>query len=445
MRSTGVILCAVPAHCWTPDASKTLTQEEEYLQRFLPELSYIERRLGKGLAEEEESLRFSRLCTQIELCALKRAKFADNRLAFHTILRRGHFPALRVDSAYLDLIRLVLQHAPQQGDLAGARIGHSVLAPGQVPRHVSLFESMAKSLGYLGTFAIHERLIFLKRWAMPKGLGIIEIADPLSLSKMEELREDFVQEEPKTWWQRWLRSADRPPELRQHPEKRSIAPPRTVFNTQDALDWQYYGLENRGNFMEERLRGQIRDALHRGAPIRLNNQRHNMTTKILHEFLHRDPANPPGEAPLTYDEATTPAPFPLRCLDRLPANWQPTAQLHAGLISMRHLEIDQYVDINWYRNVEIPSRKGLAHADQFCFEYSLKHLEELLEIYRGAQLELSVYHAGFLPGVVGFYRALVLTLRGGRYPKGCIQVIPKIQPDKTGGFLEGRRWPERER
>jgi hypothetical protein len=107
---------------------------------------------------------------------------------------------------------------------------------------------------------------------------------------------------------------------------------------------------------------------------------------------------------------------------------------------MRHLLLDQYIDMNWYRNVEVPAKDGLAAADEFCFQLSMQQLDELLDTHRGDRLRIYLYHTGYMPAVVGFYRAVVETHISGRYRTGCLQIVPMLQPTKTG-FEKGLAWP----
>ena len=40
--------------------------------------------------------------------------------------------------------------------------------------------------------------------------------------------------------------------------------------------------------------------------------------------------------------------------------------LRAALLSMRHLEMDDKVDISWFRNREVSKARAFSETDQFC-------------------------------------------------------------------------------
>ena len=83
-------------------------------------------------------------------------------------------------------------------------------------------------------------------------------------------------------------------------------------------------------------------------------------------------------------------------------------------MSMRHLQIDRVVDMAWFRNREVARWPGLGEADEFCFSYSLDQLRSLAALSQRLHqpIELHVYHTGFEPASMGFYRALVAVFLG---------------------------------
>lgn len=442
MMSCGTILCGVPAACWQTRESKN--GPAEFLRRFFGEMETLERRLQKEVAFDEESRRYSRLCRQIERVALGNAAFAPTASTFRRSLRQGAFPAMRVGSAYVDLIRLLQLSGEQLGIGSRGRLGATIFSPQQLRQHVAEFCKAAKARDYLNHPAIAHRVWFLRKRVLPAGCGLVECPDALSPMWTDDVAPTDAVDGRSLWQRFWAWMFPTPAIETTAEQRRSqfcgvVEPPQ-------ATDWQRYGeVEDRGDFMNDRLRRQIEQAMRpneRAEPVNLMSQRQNMATQILQEFIHKRKGHPPVDAALTYSDGAQVRPFPLRCLPRLPDGWFPTREFHFGLVSMRHLPIDQYVDMNWYRNVEVPSVAGLSGADEFCFQFSCKQLSELLAANRSHRLRLHIYHTGYMPAVIGFYRALVVTLASAQQPLGCLQVLPKLQPDKNGGFLAGRPWPE---
>jgi hypothetical protein len=440
MRSGATLLCAVPRACFSEERSQALPVEQ--LRRFLTDLTALERRLAKDAALEDELFRYGRLCQQIEEVVLSNATFAPGGFGFSRALSRGQFPTLRVGSEYIDLVRELELQGATTGVGREDRLGASIFRPEHMERHVRSFAQAAKSVDFHQYPAIRHRLWFLSKRILSSGAGLVEVPDPLGAMAEDASAAVARGGDGRSVWERllaWLRKAAAPGMSSGERLLRAAPPAQTPAQ---ASDWLHYGERDRGRFMEQRLRSEIELALERGTPVNLANQRHNMATQLFAEFIHVQAGAAAKAVAVVYNENQPARPFPLRCLEPLPDGWAPTREFHVGLISMRHLMIDRYIDINWYRNVEAPSDGGLVAADEKAFQASMQNLAALLEANRGQRLRLHVYHTGFVPAVIGFYRALVTTLSSGKYPPGCVQVLPKLQPKADdSGHIEGAAWP----
>ncbi len=441
MMSFGTILCAIPSACW--DKSESANLAIELLRRFFVDLETFERRLVKRVAFEDESARYARLCRQIEQVALSNAVFAPSGWDFRKSLRHGVFPVIRIGSEYLDLIRLLHLKGQTIKNDNEMRFGSSVFSPAQLKTHLRAFMETAKAYQYIDYTAIRHRIWFLQKRIISNKCGLVEVPDVL-ISPMVKDHENIKSGmDGRSLWERLMaRFRTKVPEPLVSPQERRNQVIGNVVPESATNDWMQYGLKNRGEFMEIRLRTQIEDALGKGSAVNLMNQRQNMVTQIFQRFIHKKEGVQPGEAPLTYNDGRTARPFPLLCLPNMPEGWTADKEFHIGLVSMRHLPIDQYIDLNWYRNVEVPNREGLTSADEACFQYSMKQFTELLSINRKQLLRLHLYHTGYMPAVIGFYRALVTILASGQYEDYCLQVIPNLQPDEKSGFKKGNPWPE---
>jgi hypothetical protein len=442
MRAVATLLCAVPRACFSEERLNALPMEQ--LRRFLADLTVIERRLAKDAVLEDEIFRYGRLCQQVEEVALSNATFAPGGFAFRRALAKGRFPVLEVGSEYTDLVRELELRGVTTGVDAEARLGATILRPEHIEPHTRAFARTAVSLDFHQYPAIRQRLWFLSKRVLRSGAGLVEIPDPLGATVEDASAARARGVDGRSLWERllaWLRKAAAPSVP---PGDRLLhaAPLTPAAQSTQASDWLHYGERDRGRFMEQRLRAEIELALERGTPVNLSNQRHNMATELLAEFIHKQAGSEPSAVAVVYNESQQARPFPLRCLDPIPDGWAPTREFHVGLVSMRHLMLDRYIDINWYRNVETPSTGGLVAADEKAFQVSMRNLAALLDANRGQRLRLHVYHTGFVPAVIGFYRALVTTLSSGAYPPGCLQVLPKLQPKADdSGHIEGAAWP----
>ena len=168
----------------------------------------------------------------------------------------------------------------------------------------------------------------------------------------------------------------------------------------------------------------------------MSHQPHEVSTEILAEFVSAAEGMQPGFIRVVYGDGSEARPFPLRCLSLAKVVSPSEVILKATLLSMRHLEIDRLVDFAWFRNREVSLIRPLADADSFSFEYSQRQLAELRAVYPQTRVELHIYHTGFEPAVLGFYRALTLTLQQGRW----ITVVPHYFRGEAGFTPSVREW-----
>jgi len=441
MMATGTILCAVPGDCWNKQS--TANRPAEQLRNCLRDHATIERRLSKNVAVDDESFRYARLSGQIEQVAIGNATFAPGGREFKRQLRAGEFPAVRVGSEYVDLIRTVQMTEGKTGHDTEGRLGSSVFSPGQLSEHVRAFTKAMQQYDFQDYSSIRHRLWFLRKRVLSFNCGLIEVPDHCSADLLTDPKSfSSGGADGRSLWDRVVarfRTNAMPSMLASERRERLES---DDYKPVKSSDWIQYGeIRDRGQFMQDRLRSQIRDAIAGGAPVNLMNQRQNMAISIFQEFLHVAPDRKPAHAPVQYDDGRTARPFPFYCLPRLADGWAPTREFHVALISMRHLPLDQYIDMNWYRNVDVPSRSGLAAADEVCYLDSMERLHQLLTTSRGHRIRLHLYHTGYMPAIIGFYRAVVETLSSGEWSPGCLQVIPKLQPAGHGDFVESAPWP----
>jgi len=430
MMNVGTVLCALPASCFSSKPNDDL--ETELLRGYVPALRVIERRIRKNVAADEERTRYTRLCRQIEDVALGRAVPAARDAEFRAALVRGDFPSIRIDSGYVDFLARLHAAGTSLGVRNEVRLGATVFGPEELGKHVARFRGLISNSEWKHEPSLQHRDWFIAKRLVPNGCGLVEVPDVFGIS-MDDRPVDV-----RTIWDRvrdWFRVFGGAAPL-----PAALSPVRSnVWMPTVSTDWKQYEGASRGSYIHNRLRTQIEQALDGGPPIDLGNQRHALLTEELVRHLHTS-ARPPASAAMMYESGQPTRPIRLRCVERLPDGWAPTRELHVGLVSMRHLEIDQYIDINWYRNADVPSEEGLSGADEACYRVSLAQFANLAHVYKGHRLRLYVYHAGFLPAVVAFYRALVDRLVSREHKRGSLQVIPMLAP-RGGNYEKGQPWP----
>ncbi len=174
--------------------------------------------------------------------------------------------------------------------------------------------------------------------------------------------------------------------------------------------------------MMERLEAEIEEALPTSGKVNMSNQPNEVSTEVLGQFVKAGDGQMPGRVRVIYADGSEAKPFPLRILpmNSAPALANPV-EISVALMSMRHLELDPMVDWAWYRNKDVSQTRPLAESDEFCFQYSLTQLTELHVVYAGQVIVLNMYHTGFEPAAIAFYRAVAMTLMRQR---GWLRVIP---------------------
>jgi hypothetical protein len=138
---------------------------------------------------------------------------------------------------------------------------------------------------------------------------------------------------------------------------------------------------------------------------------------------------------VTYADGSEAEPFPLRCLDPAPPG-RPERLVPLALMSMRHLPLDESVVMNWYRNREIDQSSTLGWSDRVCHRQAAERLAALRAASGGRAVVVHLYHTGFEPAVVGFYRAAVEAARDGG---GWLRVVPHYHTET--GPVQGPSWP----
>jgi hypothetical protein len=451
MRNPTTTSCAVPAKFWNADVAATGAVGQ--LGGLFREAATLERRISKGVNLDEEQSRYAAVCEDLEGSVLGMLFPISDRRTFQYALDRQGFPALRIGPAHFDLLAALLRQNHPIGFRDPQRVGATILPPNTVAEHRQAYLQLAKSAGFADEPAIRDRGQFLAL-AAKANCGVLELPNPLDDAEALPRVNGLVQPRIGTWTARkrqfraWLRRYTLVDWF-----ARQFQPSANPVSLNRA-DWLLYGTDttkDRGEFMKQRLRSQIEQALAGVGCVNMSGQqRHETATEVLQEFVVQKRGQQPGEARILYADGSEAAPFPLRCVAPSRSNWKPTRELHVALMSMRHLQLDREIDINWLRNASVPADKTMADADDYCFQTSLRQLKELHTLYAQDRLLLVLYHTGFEPAVIGFYRALVTLIRDTSTWTDRVLLRPnaadwiRVLPQFVRGdhFASAARWPE---
>lgn len=374
-------LVALPRTVWEEESHP----DELGIGSFARDAVGCERRMEKEVNLEIEHERYNLICRQLEQVVMNSAQLRHVKDApgFRQALQAGRFPTQALLPGYLALLARTLASAGKR------RLGASFFPPDQVAAHRESFGHWAVAVGLQNTPVVQQRLAFLEMAAL-SDCGVVELQTAFHRSSPEQQA-----------------VVDHGCAPAAEEDGQFIEVPDFV-TTGDALE--PFGNEGRKAHLARILRGQLRKALQEGELVAFGNQApHDVITEVFNEFVFVPAGEPvqPVELRIIYADGSEAEPFPLFCLQRSRESARGIEPLRAALMSMRHSEMDPLVDLYWFRNREVSRTRTLAETDQFCYETSVGQLEESLAL---GEVDLRMYHTGFEPAVLGFYRGVVRAL-----------------------------------
>lgn len=401
------LLFAVPCERWTDAPRKTPPDSDELLREQLCEARSIRARITSGVNLESERERFASAMSRIEGALLGRLASAPGDTlraewdvaSLQGVLDAGNLPVLELDEGYLHLqvaaeLARAKKRTPGISEPAEPlALGASVFEASQLSDHLSACDAELAALGdslpAVALEASKRRAGFLRMTQEMGSVGIVEVQLPLS-----------------------NHGAIQPAVERTSTTATVvIVPPADSFEDYDPSERR-----SRREQMVQRLDKEVAAAVDqfrrdgRGGKVNASNQPHEVTTDVLGCWVRA--GGDPSRVRIVYSDGSEAAPFPLCCLGgRAKPEGEPRV-FKAALMSMRHLDIDRIVDFAWYRNREVSQTRSLAESDEFCFHESLAQLRRLYEMAARIDqpIRLEIYHTGFEPASMGFYRAVTAVL-----------------------------------
>lgn len=408
MNPSRFYLCALPATVWETAVNPAGLD----IVRFVGDAVSSERRIAKDVNLENEYSRYTLTTRRLEQEIILTGRLHDAPTAeeFAQVLSRGYFPTQRLVPGYLTL----LARAGDGQDVA--RLGASFFSPDQCPAHRRAFADWATRHHLSGQPVVAQRLEFLA-WAEAAGCGVVELQIAYHRASDDV---DTMEMNP---------AVDDSPHFVELPE----------FAT-SGLDVEFFGSGQKRRIAEI-LSRQIRAALATGEAVTFGNQApHDVIAEVLHQFVYVPTGEPPRPVQLrvTYADGSEAAPFPLFYLATPPEGIPTGANpLRVALMSMRHVELDVDVDFCWFRNREVSRTRTMAETDEFCRAATETQLDESLAL---GDLAMHLYHTGFEPAVIGFYRALVHRLSALRKSSGPSLVVTPYYFRGHDGYQAGSTW-----
>ena len=413
MTTSKYMLCAVPAPLWTQDIE--WGGELIGLASFVKDAMGIERRIPKGVNLDNERTRYHLVCSRIETIIpsnlLIKPKSADS---FLQAIKNFQFPYAEIDGAHLDILKFISVNEPESSTKYGFL--NTFFLPEELRNHIVAFETISKNLKLSEEKSVVARINFMKH-AHKANCGVLVLYDPF-----------------------WFCQAD----MFEKGENLSLAITtqneiiQTLYETEEAY------IDKQDLNLYQILRGEIEKALKISedggmGEVNFSNQPHNVITEVIREFVYIDNEKfvTPTYIKVIYNDGSQGPLFPLRCIPKRDnSSDSSNTIMRLALMSMRHLDMDHIVDMAWLRNREVSKSRALGETDLFCFEQSKKQFDQL---FAGEKLTIYLYHTGFQPAILGFYRAFVETIVEKKLMHPKIRIVPQYK-HRQKGYISGDSW-----
>ena len=418
MIDSFVYLCAIPELYW--ERERETQQSGLRIAHLTAEALGVERRINKGINLEIERPRYTLLCQRLETEVIQAGwwKSFKNWQEFSSLITADKFPLVPIDRNYIDFIRFTVSESPL------ARLGTSFFPPNEVSSHGKTFWNICRQHGVQNVSALKIRAQFFQCAAQNR-CGVIELQYPFAFidspkadiaSQLEQVRNQLFE-------------ADN--------AREEILTTSLTLSKQDLHEVDTFQSDYKQRQVQT-LSHTILQAIKNGSGANLSNRSNDVIAEVLHRFVYVQPSQSimPAELRIIYADGSEGLPFPIRCRHQRTqseVNWlSQHPPLKAVLMSMRHLDLDREVDLAWFRNREVSKSRALAETDEYCYQTTRKLLSDAL---KEGPLLLHMYHTGFEPAVVGFYRAVVEALQ----KHNRLGVLPYYYRDKKP-FELGSWW-----
>ncbi len=425
MITTNIFLYALPATAWIKNANWGNSHVD--IGAFIDDALGIEKRIQKGVNQENERSRYTLCCNRLEASVrtLGSTSATTTTESFQSALQIFQLPFISLSSQYLDMISLMYRRYPDE--CSSIRLGASFFPFDMIEPHLSKFIAFSNELGIGNQVDICQRITFYKA-ALKFQCGVIEIQDPF-YSKNDDLdTSHYIIDSVDQGKEEHLPQLF-PQQLDDdYEEDENIS----VTVRRKAFDILYEQIKNAINLASDGKEG----------AVNFSNQPHNIITEVLNELVYSETGKVerPVFVRVHYADGSQGKPFPLLCLPKRTDDelniFQQASPLKVALLSMRHLSMDKDVDMAWFRNREVSKSRAFGETDEFCYEYTKK----LLEQSRAEEiLKLFLYQTGLQPAVIGFYRALTEELLYRSTTSPSLEVTPHFHMKKSG-YRKGRSW-----
>jgi hypothetical protein len=400
--------CVLPAQYWST------VQPQSHIAMMIQDALVCESQIAKEVNLENASARYHRLCQSIEQEVMlnKGLTRITNTQECRYVYAQDKIPYVELHHEYLAFLYGLVDDTPV------GRIGASFVPPQQIAAHREAFQRVAIAKNFADSRDFEQRMMVLV-FAQEVGGGIIEVPSDWHLYQAEHDESTRVAS----------------PRLN---TSSPVTPPPVDINACIQIDAPYlqpYQYQE----MQELIR-HIGGQIGQNQPATFGSTaNHVQITEALRRMSYQVGATvQPVSLRVMYVDGSEANPFPLFSLSQPCDHAQIATPLKVALMSIRHMELDTEIDYCWFRNRDVSRSRTLAETDAYCYRVSREQLQDAL---RDGDVILHLYHTGFEPAVIGFYRAVVDTLHQLRREQSAKKIhITPIYFRKNQAFVEGMPW-----
>lgn len=309
-----------------------------------------------------------------------------------------------------ELLDLTMEEKSFSPFVTSARPSATFFPPFLIRDHVDNMNNLIDLTGLKNNKLLNDRIGFLVQLLdqyKKTAFGIVEVIEPHSVTfSREKLERD------KLAWEKSF--------------KKTSAPSITSINLTDQGD------------LEEKLFQKIHLATKKIQEINFSNWSHITITKALHKCIYETPELDSKKIRVVYGDGSESEEFVFILRKKNDNNSTDSKVsevpiLKASLLSMRHLDQDEVVDMAWFINQQASKPRSYGDAEKICFDITLDQLSQL-----NKPSQVILFQTGLQPAIVGFYRALLQWLNSNESPQ--LRVIPKFFDPRTGNYSDGEHW-----
>src|SRR5579859_942155 len=174
MITTTCYLCALPRRVWEPDSESASGAAS--IHTFVQDALGIERRIMRGVNQENERMRYNLCCSGIEAAIAPQLLVQTETAAeFQSVLASGRLPVSSLRAGYIEILAEIIARWPDGA--AEHRVAAGFYPPAEIDTQNTAFYALAQQAGQADHEDVRRRTAFFER-ARRADCGVVVLQDP---------------------------------------------------------------------------------------------------------------------------------------------------------------------------------------------------------------------------------------------------------------------------